>query len=319
MRILFVSDPLYVESEIYNAEGYANLPMLQAMPCELRIATTSQQARESISWADIVLLESLRGVSFRDELMFLNDYDVFVGAFYCDVWRGPFWYQTQIHIDLNICVYRAVALKLHQSWKEGANFLWLPPRVDPVEHNEERPVDVVTWGARGREYPYRNYTYFALLGAIIDGTKAKMGSGITCNLISICGNEYAWYSIAGKRLKGPLYGAELLGVLSQCKICATGPVIQHGIASPVARYFENAAAGVVSITSYLDDGDDLGFKHGETVWDCGTEDFYPDINMLCQEHELRKQMSRKATDLIAKRHSIDIRAMELYERLQGEF
>jgi len=322
MRILFISDPLFTESAIYNEEGYANLPMLQSMPCDLLVATTADQARQSIDSADVVLLEAMRGVAFRDELSFINKSNAFVGAFYCDVWRAPFWYQSEISIDLNICVYRKGALRVHTSWTEGANFLWLPPRVKTVDYVEKRDVDIVTWGAMGREYPFRNFAYQALLQQLIGGPRRnaqplKLEPGLTENTIQIRSEKYKWHSITGKRLQGPFYGSKLMAALSRCKVCPTGPVLQNGVGSVVARFFENAAAGLVSITSQMDDADALGFKHGENIWFSSGERFFSDLDrLLFVDTDLRYAISESAHQLISDRHSVEVRALELYNALK---
>lgn len=321
MRILFISDPLFVESEIYNQEGYANLPMLQAMPCDLGVATTAAQARQYIDHADVVLLESMRGVSFRDGLGFINDHDVFVGAFYCDVWRPPFWYQSPIRIDLNICVYREVALKVHPTWVEGADFLWLPPRVTPVKYVNERDVDIVTWGAMGREYPFRNFAYQALLQSLTGGPRrevrpVKLEPGLVQNTVQIRDNESIWHRIAGKRMVGPFYGKKLMDELSRCKLCPTGPVVQQGVGSVVARFFENAAAGVISISPRMGDAEDLGFRHWENIWHSSANTFFMDLDrLLFVETDLCKEISQNAANLIRERHSVAIRAQELFDVL----
>jgi hypothetical protein len=321
MKVLFISDPFWVDSEIYNAEGYANAPMLKAMPCELEIATTLQQARAKIKDVDVVLLEGLRAVSFWQELTFINNYDVFVGAFYCDVWRAPFWCDSQVRLDVNISVYREVALKVHKAWNDD-NFLWLPPRVDLFSDNETRPVDIVTWGATGREYPFRNYLYHALAGALVGGPRRdvkpiKLGAGVTENKIKIAKKERIWHHITGKRLQGPLWGASLMDELSQAKLCPTGPVIQVKIGSVVARFFENAAAGLVSITPDMEDAAALGFVHGENIWFSNAEDFFRDIDhLLGARSGQRIEMSQNAVDLIFRRHSVEVRAMELYDYLK---
>lgn len=320
MRVLFISDPLFVESAIYNEEGYANLPMLQSMPCDLDVATTADQARHMIGKADVVLLEALRGVAFRDELGFINKADVFVGAFYCDVWRAPFWYRSELNIDLNICVYRAGALKIHP-WKEGKDFLWLPPRVKPVGYVEDRDVDIVTWGAMGREYPFRNFAYQALLQQLIGGPRrnaqpAKLEAGLTENTVQIRSEKYKWHSITGKRLQGPFYGSKLMTALSRCKVCPTGPVVQNGVGSVVARFFEDAAAGVVSISSKMADAEALGFKHGENIWFSSGERFFTDLDrLLFVDTDLRQAISENAHDFISERHSVSARGLELYNCL----
>ncbi len=321
MRILFISDPLFVESIIYNEEGYANLPMLESMPCALDVATTADQAKHMIGNADVVLLESLRGVQFRDELSFINKSNAFVGAFYCDVWRAPFWYLSDIKIDLNICVYKAGALKVHSSWKEGENFLWLPPRVKPVDYIEERDVDIVTWGAMGREYPFRNFSYQALLQQIIGGPRRnalpiKLEPGLTENTIRIRSEKFKWHQITGKRMQGPFYGSKLMDALSRCKVCPTGPVVQNGIGSVVARFFENAAAGVISITSQMPDAEALGFRHGDNIWFSSGEQFFRDLDrLLFVDTGLRQAISENAHDLITERHSVAARGLELYDVL----
>jgi hypothetical protein len=319
MNILFISDPLYVESEIYNWEAYANLPMLKAMPCELQVATTAKQVQEMIPRADVVLLEGLRAVAFRDQLGFINTHKVFVGAFYCDVWRGPFWYQSPIRIDVNISVYREVALRAHPTWNDN-NFLWLPPRVDAIPYKADREIDIVTWGASGREYPFRNFCYQSLMNALVGGASRKaapilVAPSLKSNQVTIGGKQYTWYSVAGKRLQGPFYGPKLMKILSQCRVCPTGPVVQMKVASVVARYFENAAAGVVSLTDAMEDAQALGFVHGETIWQSNSEHFLPDLKMLIEDTELWLDISRKASELIKTRHSIKVRAMQLYEYL----
>lgn len=324
MKVLFISDALYAENEIYNHEGYANRPMLEAMPCDLLVATTIYQAREYAPQADVILLESMRGVSFRDHLGFLNSSKAFIGAFYCDVWRAPFWYQSEIRIDLNICVYREVALKVHPSWTEGKNFLWLPPRVKTVPYNDRRDVDIITWGAMGREYPFRNFTYQALLQSLVGGPRRKaepvnVSKGVVSNAIKVGNVQYTWHQLRSKRMAGPIYGDSLMAELSRCKVCPTGPVVQNGVGSVVARFFENAAAGVVSISPYMEDAKGLGFKHGENIWISRGERFFLDLDkLLFVDTDLRYAISESAHQLIEDRHSIEVRALELYDALRSK-
>jgi len=79
-----------------------------------------------------------------------------------------------------------------------------------------------------------------------------------------------------------------------------------------ARYIENAAHGVVSVTSDIDDKEALGFKHEENIWFTDAEHFVTDMIYLLENKDLVEKMSINAKELVRARHTVDVRSQELY-------
>ncbi len=84
---------------------------------------------------------------------------------------------------------------------------------------------------------------------------------------------------------------------------------------PLARYFENAACGCVSLTNDFSDREALGFEHGENIWLTTEEKFIGDLVYLLSQDDLLAKMSATARQLIAERHTVGMRANELYRFL----
>lgn len=318
MKVMFISDELYAKSEVYNWSGYANRPIVDNMPCDTVICCSIDEVWEDISDTDVVLLESLRAVSFRDELTFLNRLPLFIAGFHCDVWRGPLWIEHAIRIDLSISVYKAVALKNTPAFRDESKFLWLPPRVDVFDFDVVRDIDLICWGALGREYHFRKFTRFVINTYVVKKTQ-KIDHWLSLFQLHLKGNDYILAILGGKRLNPDCYyGEKLFKLLYTSKLCPTGPVSQKGIKSVVARYFENAACGVVSITDEMEDQAELGFKHKENIWITDEDHFLDDLIYLLKHDDLVEEMSANAKQLIRERHTIDIRSQQLYQRLCEE-
>jgi hypothetical protein len=321
MKVLFVSDEFYARNESYNWTGYANRPLVQSMPCEVIVCCTAGEVRAHASSADVVLLEGFRAVSFRDELLFLNDLPLYIAAFYTDVWRGPHWCDSAIRIDLNICVYRDVAEKSHPKFRDSSVFFWAPPRVDVFDYDLPRDIDVIFWGSSGREYPFRSFVQYALINLVVGSPRrsgrefVKVDSHLTLQKIALRGKMYTWGVLLNKRLSSDYHGPALFELLHRCKLCPTGPPVVNDSNVAVARYIENAACGVVSVTSDLEDKEGLGLRHSENIWFTDAEHFISDMVYLLEHDDVVSLMSQKAKDLVRSRHTVAVRAQELYNRL----
>jgi hypothetical protein len=127
MRVAYCTVERYVENASLMASGYANLPMIQRMPADVTICTDVEDVRQCARDMDVVLLELPALLDYRHELTFLNNLPVFIGGFHLDSWKGPFWCDEAVKVDLNICIYREVTLRIKPEMADG--FLWLPPRV----------------------------------------------------------------------------------------------------------------------------------------------------------------------------------------------
>ena len=318
MKVMFISDELYAKNEVYNWSGYANRPIVDNMPCDTVICCSVDEVYEEISDTDIVLFESLRAVAFRDDLTFLNRLPLFTAGFHCDVWRGPLWIEHQIRIDLSISVYKAVALKNTPAFRDPSKFLWLPPRVDVFDFDVERDIDLVCWGALGREYHFRKFTRSVIENHITKKTQ-QIDHWLRLFDIHLGNNINTQAILGGKRLNSECYyGKKLFRFLHRCKLCPTGPVFQKGIKSVVARYFENAACGVISISNKMEDQAELGFEHGKNIWITDEDYFLDDLIYLLKHDELVEEMSMNAKQLIREKHTIAIRSQQLYQRLCEE-
>lgn len=318
MKVLFVSDEFYITHESYNWSGYANRPIVEQMPCETVICCSTEEVRKHAPTADVVLLESLRAVAFRDELLFLNDMPLLTGAFYCDVWRGPYWLDHKLRTDVHISIYKDAAHKSRVEFRDPSIFFWAPPRVHLFNCDVPRDIDIVYWGATAREYPFRRFIYFTLINLIVGGPRhsghqvTKPNPFLTLAKVELRGQQYTWGHLANKRLSPRYHGPELAELLCRCKLCPTGPPIMKNSSAAVARYIENAAHGVISVTSDIDDKEELGFKHKENIWFTDAEHFISDMTYLLENDDLVERMSVNARELVCARHTVDVRSQELY-------
>jgi hypothetical protein len=292
------------------------------MPVELTVCNNAEELRQCIHDVDIVLLELPLLVDYADELQFLNDSSAYVGGFHLDTWKGPFWCDSEIKVDLNICIYREITLRLKPEMETKGDFLWLPPRVQPYIMDMERDYDVTYWGHMGREYPFRLFAFYALINLLSAGartpdpeTRHEYDKSVRVDNITLNDNQYKFARILSKYGAPRGHGKELSEILHRSKVCPTGPPIQRQFAAPVARYIENAACGVVSLTTEFTEMDDLGFEHGTNIWVTTAEKFYADLERLLTDHDLLGELSTNAKALVMERHSVRIRAQEFYAEL----
>lgn len=321
MRIAYCTVEEYVESASLMASGYANLPMLERMPVDLHICIDIEDVRQCARDMDVILLELPALLDYRHKLGFLNGLPVFVAGFHLDSWKGPFWCDEIVNVDLNICIYREVTLRIKPEIADS--FLWLPPRVQLYDMAEKRDLDVILWGAMGREYTFRNFVFYAMLNLLTagprvrhPGIKHEHDNHVRTEPITLGGKGYRLARIMAKYGQPYCHGAELAEILSRAKVCPTGPPIQINYAAPVARYIENAACGVVALTSDFDEKHDLGFEHGKNVWITTAERFFPDLEYLLTNHDHWLEISQNARALVQERHTVDVRAKQLYEVLK---
>jgi len=295
--------------------------MLERMPCDLTICTSLEEIRQTAPKVDVVMLDLAGWIEFRKELSFLNDLPVVVGGFHLDSWKGPYWCDGPVDVDLYICVYKTVTSKAKQALMDPNKFVWLPPRVDVFDYDLARDVDVVTWGHLGREYIFRLFTFWTLACLNAAGIRRRNPEAIKENPnlrlwpIVLNSEKYIWGDLRAKMLSDVYHGPQLFEFLHRCKLCATGPPVQANSDVPVARYIENAACGVISVTCDIDDKEELGFRHGENIWVTNAENFTKDLTYLLEHPGEVEEMSVNAKALIRERHTIDIRAQKLYKIL----
>ena len=330
MKVAYVTVEQMVKNPSLLASGYANLPMIQQMPVDVTICTDADQLRACAGDMDVILLELPGALPYRDDLTFLNDLPVYVGGFHLDTWKGPFWCDSPVNVDLNICIYREVTLRLKPKIDEKGEFLWLPPRVQLYSMNGERDLDVIYWGHQGREYPFRSYVYYALLNILSAGPRIadpgmrhEYQKAVRIHDILLNGGTYRFGRILSSYGDPRCHGKELAEILHRSKVCPTGPPIQRNFAAPVARYIENAACGVVSLTTKFDEMSDLGFEHGENIWITTSQKFYNDLEYLLKNDDHRIAMGNNAKAMVENRHTVKRRSEELYRVLndrinQGE-
>jgi hypothetical protein len=328
MKIAYCTVEKYVENKSLMASGYANLPMIQRMPADVTVCTDARDVRRCAKDMDVVLLE-LRGlVDYGDRLSFLNELPVFVAGFHLDSWKGPYWCDADVEVDLNICIYRDVTFSVKPKIAEDDSFLWLPPRVQLYDMESERDIDVISWGHMGREYPFRNFAFFALQCILKHGPRVE-GSHIRYeydrllrfNPITLGGHDYAMGRIEARYGGQRGHGRELADILLRSRICPTGPPIQGSggkkTSMPVARYIENAGCGVVSLTTEFSEMNDLGFEHGKNIWITTAEKFFSDLEYLLTDRGRCLEISQNARALVEQRHTVGIRAGQLYEELRN--
>lgn len=322
MKIAYVTVERYADNPSLMASGYANLPMLRRMPVELTVCTDAEQLRQCAGDMDVVLLEVPGALDYEDDLAFLDSLPVFVGGFHLDTWKGPFWCDSLVKMALNICIYREVTLRLKPEVAEQGDFLWLPPRVQQYNMDTDRDYDVTYWGHLGREYPFRLFCFYALLNISTVGARMydpemrhEYDKHVRVENITLNGKPYKFARVLSKYGALRCHGKELSEILHRSKVCPTGPPIQRCFAAPVARYIENAACGVVSLTTEFSEMDDLGFKHGENIWVTTAEKFYGDLELLLTDHDLRGELSANAEELVRMRHTVSVRAQEFYDEL----
>jgi len=294
----------------YKANHYHDV--WKYFPCECVVCYSAEEVRREVQDADVVLLECCRAIKYKGALHFLNELPVLIGAFYNDVWRGPWWADSSIRTDAHFCVYRTAALRLAHKW--NGSFVWVPPRMEVQEYDVPRDIDIVCWGAMtGGLYPMRRYMKQAL-ARCTTSTYEAADLYLTTHNANIHGRTYK-YALLHRSGGATYYGPKLWELLCKCKVCATGPVRPseaRGVRAAVGKYFENAACGIVTISNTFDDMEDLGFKHGKNIWITSEERFIEELAYLLEHSDLVQEMSKNAKELIRTKHTPSIRAKELY-------
>jgi hypothetical protein len=298
----------HVEQAKAEKEAQLDMFMIQRMPADVTVCTDARDVRRCAKDMDVVLLE-LRGlVDYGDRLSFLNELPVFVAGFHLDSWKGPYWCDADVEVDLNICIYRDVTFSVKPKIAEDDSFLWLPPRVQLYDMESERDIDVISWGHMGREYPFRNFAFFALQCILKHGPRVE-GSHIRYeydrllrfNPITLGGHDYAMGRIEARYGGQRGHGRELADILLRSRICPTGPPIQ----------------GSGGITTEFSEMNDLGFEHGKNIWITTAEKFFSDLEYLLTDRGRCLEISQNARALVEQRHTVGIRAGQLYEELRN--
>jgi len=321
VKVAFVTNAKLGLNESFRWTGYANGPMIERMPCDVTTCLSLEEVKRIAPNVDVVLLDLAGWIDFRKELTFLNDLPVVVGGFHLDSWKGPFWCDEPVDVDLYICIYKTVTSKAKPALMDPDKYLWLPPRVDVFDYDVPRDIDVITWGHRGREYIFRLFTFWALACLNAAGPRRRNPEAknvdpyLWLRPIILDGKKYIWADLRVKMAAPAYHGPQLFELLHRCKLCATGPPVQANSDVPVARFIEDAACGVVSMTCDIDDKKELGFVHGQNIWITGVENFANDLIYLLEHPKRVEEISKNAKALVRERHTIDIRAQKLYKVL----
>lgn len=310
MKIVYIGDRL--SPQVFYVP-YSNPLMLKPLVkwCEYVECHTLEEAREQTVDADVVYLENMLAVAFREELHFLNELPLFVCASYCDIWRRPWWGNSAVRIDAHVGVYRDCAKRCFP-WYDS--FYWAPMRVHMEDYDVPRDIDMIFWG-QWHDHSY-NFRRFLVANYVEPWTKdmepEMVSSGLYLYTIEVNGASYRFARLSQH---GDFFGPKFYQLLSRCKIALSGPIHKKGSQCSAGKFFENAAYGAVGISTKFDDSEDLGFEHKRNIWFTNEECFLDDLVYLLDNPSVVEEIAKNGKDLIRARHTEEIRAKELYDFL----
>jgi hypothetical protein len=206
-------------------------------------------------------------------------------------------------------MYTAYQENHHKFDYEVDHVFWSPCCIDVQDHGVDKDIDVFFWGNPGASmYPFRNFvlrelTKYSYLEHIEDQ--------LIVNTLRLAGSEYSYARLP--RENAGCWGTGLYPMLERARICPTGSAFCH---VPVARYFENAACGVVTLTNDFSDRQELGFMDGVHLVTTAEKKFIVALRWLIQDSEVVEAMASRTRQLIEERHTVAKRAMELYTFLE---
>lgn len=285
-----------------------------AMPYEVVECYDAESVYEHGESADVVFLpgaESSWPLFWNDIASYISQLKTFVGIFSIDSYRTV-WPPGRNAIDFD-----ALFPLMYAAYKEYETELaytcdhvfWSPCCVDVQQSGIERDIDVLFWGNPGLpHYPFRN---FALCELVKRGSLESIQDELILSSLRLNGVEYSQARIPYRNAS--YWGYGLYPALERARICIAGSML---IQAPHPKYFENAACGCVTITNDFSDRTALGFEHGENIWITDEESFIKDLTYLLENDTLLSQMGANARQLIAERHTVARRALELYSFLQ---
>ena len=312
MKIVYIADT--ASPKVFYVP-YSNLLLLTPLSeyCTFIECNDLETTKREVQDADVVYLENYRALSFKDDLLFLNNLPLFICASYCDIWRQPWWGNFSIRIDAHIGVYRDCAKRV-LPWYD--KYFWSPCRVHKFDFEEkERDIDIIFWGQwKDHSYDFRKYVYS---NYIIPWTKDKepiqTPNGRYDYNIEVNSKTYKLCVISQH---GDHFGSRLYELLNRSKIAISGPMHKKGSQCAAGKFFENAMYGAVNITPYFHDSEDLGFIDRENIWYTNENKFVEDLGYLLENPDVVSNISKNSMEMAISKHTDKIRAKEFYNFLK---
>jgi hypothetical protein len=239
-----------------------------------------------------------------DQVSLINSYKKFTVQIQLDPWKSI--YNSYTHLD---SIITAANSYLKSSVKHFSNRFWSPACADILELDLPRDIDIIMWGNSNRKYPFRSFMFYTLRALSI-GCK-DICTGIKQYTITLNNKNYTLLHISGvARYFSKYYSILLYEYLNRSKISLSGT---HHVKIPLSKHFENAACGTLNIGNEFTDKESLGFEHGKNIWFTDKDKFLNDIQFLLENPNTVNEITYNAKELIKSRHTIAIRAKELYD------
>ena len=265
--------------------------------------------------ADVILLPGCNSMwpSFWEEVCkYIDGLTTPKVMFHTDSYKTP-WPGGRSPIKIDAIVPSQLsALASCQHGLEFDRVFWSPCCIDLKYNGESKDIDILFWGNPALPvYPFRNYILRELVRY---SNLEKIENSLIVNALHLPHSEgVIWPYHRLPSHNGKYYGRQLYPLLIRAKVSPTG---SSKFYVPVARYFENAACGVVSLTNEFDDMQALGFDHGVNIWITTEGKFIEDLMFLLKNESLVKEMSVNARRLVAERHTVSVRASQLSNFLE---
>lgn len=295
MKVLYLNN-LYTKPKDLGWCPIDIYKRLLRMPCEVHIKTSADVEDLAKECQVVIMGYCNKGLTYGSNLSFLNNLSTLKIQYHIDPWHKM---MAAAKLDYVITPCKSM-------FKRFEPFFWSPVCTDLYTEAPVRDIDIVLWGNVTKRYPLRQFMANQLESLVVKGPDIKEGAYFYT--IKLGGKEYTYLRIP---LNDYFYSNHLYDLLARSRICVTGTNSK----APHAKYFENAACGVVTITDEFTDMEDLGFKHGKNLWATTEETFLTDLQFLLENPNLVNKMSINSRKLIETKHTIDIRAQELYKFL----
>lgn len=311
MKIISIS---IAPSEVTAFKPSQHYTRVRALPCELVECYDVEGVYKHGDSADVIFLPGA-GSSwppFWNEIAeYVEGLSAFLGIFSIDSYR-TIWCPDRARIRFDALLplmYTAYLEHAREFNYDCQHTFWSPCCVDVQDHGIEKDIDVLFFGNPGLSiYPFRNLILRELTRY---SSLEKVQGQLILNTLTFHGKNYSYVRIPYHNTK--YWGYNLYPLLERAKICCTGSAFCF---VPMPKIFELAACGCVTITNDFSDREALGFEHGENIWITDEDSFVSDMAFLLESETLINEMSKNARQLIADRHTVDIRASQLYHFLQ---
>lgn len=327
MRILFLTSYRGYRKE-YQATN--RLRLVKQLPCESIVCCSPKQVAEHLKDVDVLLLDCKdygTGLPIDYKALF-DTFPGLIGGFYKDVWGKRFSFPDDLRLDMHITLFfESLISKVSRpdSWH------FVPSCIDVYESSTPRDIDILVCGAVNSTYPFRVFCNRELSKLIVGKTSLPDTEGVDLYKVVINGREYVYGNLTLLAARRPgYYGPKLFDLLLRTKLGCTGPVVINKLSKHcvrgsggfgplvVGKYFEYAAAGVVTVSTKFFDMQALGFQHQENLWITDESRFIDDLVYLLEHNDVRSSISENAKHLIKTRHTTKIRANEFYALLSSQ-